>query len=145
LAKLETEHVFTGSIDQVFQGIVQYPKYPQYLPGVTDIEILPADKPGSSCQVRYELNIIKTFYYVLDMYEESPSRVWWQLADSNVMKENNGSWTLSKKGKDKTAAVYTLDIKFKGLVPSTITSKVAKANIPGMLEGFQKLIDECKS
>ncbi len=144
MAKLETEHVFAGNVEDVFEGIIQYEKYPEYLPGVTEIEVLPAEKSGSSCQVRYELNIIKTFYYVLDMYEEKPGKIWWQLAESNLMKENNGSWQLTEKGSEKTAATYSLEIKFKGLVPSAVTNKVAKSSMPAMLEGFQKLIDDTK-
>jgi ribosome-associated toxin RatA of RatAB toxin-antitoxin module len=142
LAKLETEHVFRGSVDKVFSAIGKYDLYPDYLPGVTKIEVLPAKATGSRCQVRYELNLIKKFYYVLDMFEEAPNRIWWKLDDSNLMKQNDGSWEFTKKSADATKARYTLDVKFKGLVPSSITDQIAKANLPAMLTGFQKLIDD---
>jgi ribosome-associated toxin RatA of RatAB toxin-antitoxin module len=142
VAKLDTKHIFTGNIDLVFESIRKYGLYPEYLPGVTGIEVLPAQAEGSTCQVRYELNLIKKIYYVLDMYEESPNKIWWQLADSNIMKQNNGSWLLDSKGSSQTKATYSLDIKFKGLVPGAITDQIAKANLPGMLIGFQKIIDQ---
>ena len=144
MAKLETEHVFDGAMAKVFVGIKQFEKYPQYLPAVDSIKILPATEKGSTCQVRYELNIIKKFYYILNMYEESPGKMWWTLAESNIMKTNDGGWKLSAKGESQTKALYTLDIKFKGLVPSAITDQVAKANMPAMLAGFQKLINDQK-
>lgn len=141
MAKLETEHTFNGSITQVFSALQQYERYPEYLPGVTGIKVLPPQQPGSTCQVRYELKIIKEFYYILNMYENGPEEITWDLAESNIMNANSGSWRLTEKN-DKTKAIYTLDIKLKGLVPRAVTDKVAEANLPGMLNGFQKLIDD---
>ena len=142
MAKLELEHVFDGQVDEVFAAICQFDEYPKYIPGVTKIEVLPAAAKDSSCQVRYELNLIKTFYYVLNMYQEEPNKIWWDLADSNLMKISNGAWDFNSAGEGKTKAVYQLDIKFKGLVPSAVTDRVAKANLPGMMQGFQKLIHD---
>lgn len=145
MAKLETEHIFKSSVKEAFEGIRQYQKYPEYLPGVTKIEILPAKAKGSTCQVRYEINIIKKFYYVLDMFEDEPGRLWWSLDDSNLMKTNDGEWLLTEKDSGLTKARYSLDIKFRGLVPSAVTDKVAQANLPSMLAGFQRLIDDTKA
>lgn len=147
MAKLETEHIFDGKIEQVFAAIRCYSRYPEFIRGVTSIEVLSPKAEGSVAQVRYELNIIKKFYYTLDMFEAEPNKIWWSLADSNLMKSNDGGWKLSSvKGKpEKTKAVYTLDLKFKGLVPSAITDQVAKSNLPGMFVGFQELINKTKS
>lgn len=147
MASLETETTFSGSVESVFEAIRKYDLYPQYLPGVTRIDVLPAKEKGSVCQVRYELNIVKTFFYVLNMFEDGPKKIWWTLDDSNILKANNGSWAFKAKPreKNKTHATYKLDIKFKGLIPSAITDQVAKANLPLMMTGFQKLIDESKS
>lgn len=141
MAKLETEHVFNGSIEKVFSGLRNYQHYPEYLPGVTGIEVLPPQESGSSCQVRYELKIIKEFYYILNMYEKAPDKIWWDLADSNIMKANSGSWKLRPKSDSQTQATYQLDIKLKGFVPSAVTDKVAESNLSAMLAGFQKLVD----
>ncbi|MEY4630445.1 MAG: hypothetical protein RIQ81_565 [Pseudomonadota bacterium] len=147
MASLETETTFNGGMESVFEAIRKYDLYPQYLPGVTRIDVLPAKEKGSVCQVRYELNIVKTFFYVLNMFEDGPKKIWWTLDDSNILKSNNGSWTFKAKAKEKnkTHATYKLDIKFKGLIPSAITDQVAKANLPLMMTGFQKLIDESKA
>lgn len=144
MASLETETTFNGPMESVFDAIKKYDKYPEYLPGVTRIEVLPPKEKGSVCQVRYELNIVKTFFYVLNMFEDGPKKIWWTLDDSNILKGNNGSWAFKTKGKEKnkTQAAYKLDIKFKGLIPSVITDQVAKANLPLMMIGFQKLIDD---
>ena len=139
---LEKKHEFIGGIQQVFLAITSYEKYSKYIQGVTDVRVLPAVAPGSRCQVRYELNIIKKFFYVLDMYEEEPCKISWQLAESNLMKKNDGLWILEERSRDKTTASYSLDVAFRGLVPSSITKGVAKTSLPAMFEGMQRLIDE---
>lgn len=141
MSNLRTEHIFNGSIEAVFSGITKYQEYPKYLPGVTKIELLPGKTANAVCCARYELNIVKTFYYTLEMFQEAPAKIWWHLVESNLMKHNSGSWELKAQGKTKTKAIYSLDVKFKGLVPSALTDQIAKANLPQMMDGFQRLID----
>lgn len=142
MAELTTEFDFEGSLNQVFEGIRQYAKYPQYLTGVTATEVLPAAEKGSICRVRYDLKLLKSFFYTLNMFEESPRRIWWTLEDSNLMKKSNGSWHFAEIDANRTKAVYSLDITFRGLVPSAIVDQVTKANLPGMMKGLQKLIHD---
>ena len=142
MAIIETTHVFQGNINKVFSAIGQFHRYPEFIPGVTAIQVLPATGTSKAqCQVRTELNIVKTFFYTIEIFQEAPNKIWWTMAESNLMKQNNGGWTLSAQGDSQTAALYKLDVTFKGLVPSMITDQVAKANLPGMFAGFQKLID----
>ena len=76
------------------------------------------------------------------MFEEAPNKIWWDMDDSNIMKYSNGSWDLSDAGKNKTKAVYKLDVGFSGFVPQKIVDQIAKANLELMMTGFQKLIDD---
>jgi ribosome-associated toxin RatA of RatAB toxin-antitoxin module len=141
MAELETTHLFNGGIQQVFRALGEFHRYPEFIPGVTNVKIDPPP-PGSQarCVLRTEVNIVKTFFYTNEMFAEEPSRIWWRLMDSNLMKKNEGSWTLTAQG-DKTLALYKLDVSFKGFVPSMVTDQLAKANLPGMFAGFQRLID----
>ncbi len=142
MSEISKERVFSGICTEVFAGIKKFEKYPDYLPGVTGIKVLPAKKPGSTCQVRYELKFIKSFFYTLNMFEEAPNKIWWDMDDSNIMKYSNGSWDLRNGGKGKTKAVYKLDVGFSGFVPQKIVDQIAKANLELMMNGFQKLIDD---
>lgn len=142
MAGVDTNHTFTGDVARCFNAIRQYDKYPKYLPGVMKVDVLPPKSKGSICQVRYELNIIKTFFYVLNMYEESPHKISWDLEESNLMKKNDGSWNFKSAAKDKTIANYKLDVTFKGLVPGSIVNKVTEASLPAMFTGFQTMITE---
>lgn len=142
MAELTSEHTFEGTLDEVFEGICQYRKYPDYLPGVTKTTVLPAEAAGSTCQVRYDLKLIKTFFYTMNMFEEKPTRIHWTLADSNLMKQATGSWDLNDLGDNRVKAIYTLDIAFRGLVPQAIVDQLTKANLPLMMKGFQQLIHD---
>ena len=147
MAELTTVEVFDGTTAQVFEGIRQYEKYPEYLPGVTGVDVLPAKKAGSTCQVRYELKLIKSFFYTLNMFEDATAaapRIWWDLADSNIMKQSNGSWAFTDAGDGKTKATYSVDIAFSGFVPQKIVDQITKANLPMMMKGFQRLIIDRK-
>ena len=144
LAELEIEKVFQGTPELVFNAIRRYDLYPKYLPCVQKIDVIPKKKPNNPQLVRYELYIIKTFFYVLSMKESPFSKIEWSLDDSNIMKSNSGSWTFEGLGKKRTKAIYRIDVKFKGFVPSMVTDKIAQANLPTMMAGFQKLINEVK-
>jgi ribosome-associated toxin RatA of RatAB toxin-antitoxin module len=142
MAAFETKHTFNGSIKKVFLALGKYERYSEFLPGVTASTVLPAPKGSKAkCLVRTEINVVKTFYYTIEMHEEASDKIWWTLVESNIMKQNDGSWSLTADGKTKTAAIYSLDVKFKGLIPSAITDQVVKANLDATLVGFQKLID----
>jgi len=142
VAELTTKHVFEGTLEEVFEGLRQYAKYPDYLPGVTSTSVLPPQASGSVCQVRYDMKFIKSFHYTLNMFEEQPARIHWNLADSNIMKVSSGSWDLKDLGDRRVQAVYTLDVGFSALVPQKIVDQITKANLPLMMKGFQKLISD---
>lgn len=145
MAQLVTEYVFHASREEAFDAIRQYSKYPEYIHGVTGIAVLPAKAKGSVCQVRYELKLIKSFHYTLNMFEERPRRIYWNLADSNIMKKSEGSWDFDAEEGGKTKATYALDIAFSGLVPQKIVDQLTKANLPLLLAGMAKLIDDVKA
>jgi ribosome-associated toxin RatA of RatAB toxin-antitoxin module len=145
MAELEVKHLFNGNVNKVFRALGQFELYPEFIPGVTATKVLPPNAGSKAkCMVRTELNIVKTFYYTIEIFEDAPNRIWWSLVDSNLMKTNNGSWNLSAGATNETIAIYKLDVGFRGLVPSMITDQIAKANLPAMFDGFQKLINAVK-
>ena len=59
-----------------------------------------------------------------------------------MFKKNNGCWELEDNGDGTTEVTYTLDTKFKGLVPSMITDKLTKTSLPAMMKAVE---DRAKS
>jgi len=144
MAVVYKEHIFEGNLDECFRGITGYLSYPEYIPGVIKVEVIKPRSPKAAIGLRYELNIVKTFFYELDMFHVENKEISWELVDSNLMKKNKGSWILEAQKKGSTLAKYQLDVDFKGLVPSPIIKKITESNLPAMFEGFQTLIKAMK-
>lgn len=144
MAVLTTEHIFRGEVLEVFKGIRSFQKYPEYIPMVSTIEVAPPVVVKSFALVTFKVNLVKTFFYSLHLYEESPLRLWWDLHESNLMKKSHGSWKFEASGPGQTRAVYSLDVVFKGLVPQMMIDKVTQSSLGTMMEGFQKLIDSSR-
>ncbi len=142
MSTLKTEHIFVGSIESVFSGIRQFKKYPKYLPGVTGATIYPPTRKGSVLMARFEIDMVKTFYYTLSFFETPPTKIWWDLEDSNLMAKNKGSWELSPKGPDKTLAIYTLESEFDSFIVDALAGSMSESMMPSILEAFQKMITD---
>ncbi len=142
MAKVETEHVFKGSVEQVFSGISQYDKYIKYLEEVSEILVLPAEDPKAACTVEWHIMLIKDIHYKLNMFHEAPHKISWQLVDSNLLKVNSGCWEFSAQGADKTLAKYSVDVAAKLFIPGSIIESLTRANLPKMFDGMQKLISK---
>ena len=134
-------HTFNGSLEKVLSGIKKYSHYKDFITAVNEIEVLPPKEDGSAAQVSYKIKLIKTIYYTLNMFESEKNKVSWTLEESNIMSKNNGYWAFKDLGENSVEATYHLDIKFKGLVPSSIATKMTETQIPKLFEQMQALID----
>ena len=63
------------------------------------------------------------------MREKDHESLSWVLEDSNLLKKNEGRWSLSACGSNKTKAIYSLELEFKGLISNSLISWVTKKNI----------------
>ena len=140
MAGLVTERIFKGNPLEVFQGLRRFDQYPKYLPMVSEITVDPPKVPESVALVTFKINLVKTFYYSINIFEAPPERLWWNLQDSNLMKKSNGSWLLVNHGNHETKATYSLDIAFKGLIPQMMIDKVTQSSLEPMMDGFQRLV-----
>ena len=145
MATLTTERIFKGKLSEVFEGLRRFDLYPKYLPMVSEITVDPPRIPQSMSLVTFKINLVKTFYYSLNMFEAPPDRLWWELEESNIMKKSNGSWHLSAHGPHETKSTYSLDVAFKGLIPQMMIDKITQSSLEPMLDGLQRLIDDLRA
>ena len=139
---IQTEHTFSGSVSQVYRGISDYESYPEHIQGVSAVQRVDTTDPAAHCAVLYELYVIKTFSYILDMYHEENKRISWQMRSSNFLAQNSGSWSLEPHGDHYTRVNYELRIDFKAKIPGVIIKKLTTTSLPLMFKGFQKIIDQ---
>lgn len=135
MAAVSRTATFDAAIESVYNVIVDYASYPEYMEGVSSIEVKEQDEDGAL--VEYSLNIIKAIKYTLKLTHDRPNCVSWELVSGDMFKKNNGRWDLLDNGDGTTEVTYTLDTKFKGLVPSMITDKLTKTSLPAMMEAVE--------
>lgn len=123
-------------INKLYDTIIEYEKYPEFVDGVSAIKIISRD--DKTAKVEYSLNMIKSFKYIINTKQEKPSHVSWTLDSGDLFKVNNGEWKLKDLGGGKTEVTYSLDVDFKIFAPSSILAALTEKNLPTMMGSFFK-------
>jgi ribosome-associated toxin RatA of RatAB toxin-antitoxin module len=134
MAKASRTETVDIDIHKLYDTIIDYAKYPDFVDGVKQINII--SKTDTSAKVEYSLNIIKTFKYIVNLKQEKPTRVSWTLDSGDLFKKNDGEWKLKDLGNGKTEVTYSLDLDFKMFAPSSILASLTDKNLPSMMKAF---------
>lgn len=123
--------------ERFWDVIVDYPKYPEFVDGVSKVKIL-ASGAGKT-RIEYGINLLgKDISYTLDHFEDGPATMRWELVEGNILKANNGSWVLKDLGGGRTEVTYSLALEFKIYVPGMVLNGLVKSTLPKMIESFEK-------
>lgn len=140
MAVVRKEVTIDVPIEEFFDLVVDYERYPEFVPGIRACRV--RDGRGEK-QVEYELDIgLKRLRYVLRHEEVRPRLVRWTLVSGEMMKVSNGSWELTAEG-DRTRAVYSVDIQVARppLLPQALVDRVSdeltRVTLPKTLEAFK--------
>ncbi|MBL6990175.1 MAG: hypothetical protein ISR65_10375 [Bacteriovoracaceae bacterium] len=128
--------VFDIDINKFFDVIADYESYPEFVDGVSEIEILQAK--GNVAKVQYSLNLIKKFTYVLELKQTRPTKLSWKLLSGDIFKSNEGFWELKDLGEEKTEVNYSLDVTFNIFAPKMLVKKLVTSNLPSMMQSYYK-------
>jgi coenzyme Q-binding protein COQ10 len=144
MTAVSREVVFDRTPEQAFDVLIDYAKYPEYVPGIKGCRVLPG---AGERRVEYELDLgIKRVKYVLRHLETRPSRITWSLVSGELMKVSSGSWELAAVGSG-TRAVYTVDIQISKppLIPQAVidrvTDELTRVQLPRTLEAFKARVE----
>ena len=123
--------------EKLFEVIVDYEKYPEFLPEVKKVKIEAGQ--GSIKEVTYTVDIkAKVINYTLKHTAERPNNLSWTMIKGEMMKGNDGSWVLKAGTQPGTTdATYTIDLKLSSLVPGFIEKALAEQSLPGLLANFK--------
>lgn len=142
MAAISREIVIDVPIERFYDLVVDYPRYPEFVPGIHGCRVKAAT--GAGRDVEYELDVgVKKIRYVLRHVEERPRRVSWSLVTGDWMKVSSGSWEL-EEADGRTRARYTVDIQIAkpALVPQAIVDRVAdeltRVQLPRTLDAFKR-------
>ena len=122
--------------DVFFDIITDYDKYGEFLPEVKKVKL--DGGQGSIKEVTYTVDIkAKVINYTLKHTANRPSKMTWTMIKGEMMKGNDGSWTLKTSANGGTEATYTIDLKLSSLVPGFIEKALAEQSLPSLLANFK--------
>ena len=122
--------------EKLFDVIVDYDRYPEFLPEVKEAHS--KDRKGNAVDVDYVADVVKRIRYTLHHVEERPRAVRWTFVKGELMRDNHGSWTLEPTPDGKTRATYTIEVGVGPLVPRSIVNMLVDQSLPKLLEAFKK-------
>lgn len=136
MAQASRTEIVDVEINKLYDVIVDFAKYPEFVDGVSAIKVLAQN--DKEAKVEYSLNVIKTFKYIINTKMERPTRVSWVLDSGDIFKKNDGSWSLKDLGNGKTEVTYSLEVDVKMFAPSAVINALTTKNLPIMMESFFK-------
>lgn len=137
MAKAERTEVFDVPVDKFYKAIIDYKSYPEFVDGVRSVEVQKESAEGAT--VKFGLSMIKDISYILNLSNKVNQEVSWALVSGDMMKINNGKWTLKDLG-GKTEVTYSLEVELKGFLPGLgmIEKTLVSTNLPLTMKAFGK-------
>lgn len=138
MAKAQRSETFDVPVDKFYQAIIDYSNYPSFVDGVKSVGVSNSSDAGA--EVTMNLNIIKEISYTIKLNHVPNKEVNWSLVKGDIMKVNNGRWTLNDLGNGKTEVTYSLEVELKGFFPGLgmIEKTLVNTNLPLTMKAFAK-------
>lgn len=138
MARAERTEVFDVPLDKFYQAIIDYKSYPKFVDGVDSTEV--SNESADGATVTMNLNLIKKIAYTIKLNHKKNQEVNWSLVSGDMMKVNNGRWTLKDLGQARTEVTYSLEVELKGFLPGLgmIEKTLVNTNLPLTMKAFAK-------
>jgi len=122
--------------ERFFEVVRDYGRYPEFLPEVKAVSVGP--RSGDAVEVTYRLDArIKLIEFTLLHVESAPSRIEWRLVRGDLMKRDEGRWTLEASPSGGTTATYAIELELQPRVPRGLEKALAEQGLPAMLANFK--------
>ena len=138
MARAERTEVFDVPADKIYKAITDYKSYPSFVDGMRSVEVQSESVEGAT--VKFNLSLIKDISYMIKLSHKPNSEVSWNLVTGDMMKVNNGKWTIKDLGGNKTEVTYSLEVELKGFLPGLgmIEKTLVTTNLPLNMKAFAK-------
>ena len=139
MPKAEQQIVINAPAEKVFDTIIDYERYPEFLSDVRQAQVL--SRHDGVALVTFELELIMRIGYTLRLVEDRPTSIRWTLDKARMMSSNDGGWKLEDLGDGKTRATYGIEVKLRGLIPKSVSSRLIGTTLPDTLQRFKTRIE----
>ncbi len=138
MARAERTEIFEAPVDKVYKAIIDYKSYPKFVDGMKSVDVQGETPEGAT--TTFCLNLIKEITYTLKLSHKLNKEVSWTLVSGDMMKINNGKWTLKDLGGGRTEVTYSLEVELKGFIPGLgmIEKTLVNTNLPLTMKAFAK-------
>lgn len=143
MASAERTEIMQASKEGLLKVLKDYESYPEFMDGVNRVEVV--ERKDKSVKARYDLNVIKTFSYILNL-EETDDGVSWSFDSGDIFSVNSGSWSLKDLGNGTTEVIYKVEveIKIKMMGTGMITKKLVNTSLPSLMKSVEKRAQSIK-
>ena len=125
----------------VMAVIADFPAYPSWVSAAKQVEVLETGPDGRATRVRFLLDAgAVTDDYVLDYTWDGDRRVSWTLISSQIMRRQDGSYTLSENGA-RTEVTYAITIDLSIPMLGMIKRKAEKVILDAALKELKKRVE----
>ena len=135
MPRAESEIIIQAPIEQCYDVIVDYERYPEFLPEMKAVRV-ESRRDGISV-VRFEVELLMRISYSLRILEQRPSSISWTLSEARMLEENQGGWDLEPTPDGRTQVRYGLEIKLRGLIPKSVSTRLVSETLPLTLRRFK--------
>ena len=127
---------------EAFFGMLQdYARYPEFLPDVKSVRVGP--RTDDSVEVTYRLDAkVKTIEFTLLHVEKPPLRVDWKLLRGELIRRDEGTWTLERTASNGTRATYAIEMSFAAPFGPALERALAEQGLPGLLVRFKQRAEQ---
>jgi len=139
MPRAEHEIVVAASIDRAFDVIVDFERYPEFLPEMREVQVL--DRQDRVAIVRFDLELIMRISYTLRFEEKRPAALTWTLKEAKMLAASTGGWTLVAVNDASTRINYSLEVQLKGLIPKSVSTRLLGTTLPETLSRFKQRIE----
>jgi ribosome-associated toxin RatA of RatAB toxin-antitoxin module len=143
MAVVSQEIVIDVPVERFFDLLVDYPRYPEFLPGMKACRVKAVRTSGEK-EIDYELDVgLRRIRYTLLHREERPARIVWSLVSGELLKVSNGAWELADQ-EGRTRARYSMEVQITkpALIPQAIVDRVSdemtRVQLPRTLNAFKE-------
>jgi ribosome-associated toxin RatA of RatAB toxin-antitoxin module len=126
---------------EVMAVIADFPSYPQWVAAAKTVEVLETGPDGRAQRVHFVLDAgaVKDDY-VLDYTWDGVRAVSWTLVSSQLMKRQDGSYTLAEDG-GRTEVTYAITIDTKMPLLGMMKRKAEKVILDTALKELKKRVE----
>lgn len=142
MAKANRTETYDVPAEKFYQAVTDYNAYKQFVDGMKAVQV--EKETANGAVVKFTLSLIKEISYTIDLKHVPNKEVSWSLVTGDMMKSNNGKWTIKDLGNNKTEVTYDLEIEFKGFLPGLgmIEKTLVTTNLPMTMKAFAKRAQE---